>query len=80
MLDEPSEGLAPIIVKEISHIISQLKQRSYSILLVEQNLSMALTLADYVYVISKGEIVYESVPERLKENDTVMAKYLGVNA
>lgn len=80
MLDEPSEGLAPIIVQEISHIISQLKQRGYSILLVEQNLFMALSLADYVYVISKGEIVYESVPELLKENETVMAKYLGVNA
>jgi len=80
MLDEPSEGLAPIIVQEISHIISQLKRSGYSILLVEQNLFMALSLADYVYVISKGEIVYESVPEMLKDNETVMAKYLGVNA
>ena len=80
MLDEPSEGLAPIIVQEIGHIINQLKQSGYSILLVEQNLSMALSLADYVYVISKGEIVYESVPEMLKDNENVMAKYIGVKA
>ncbi len=80
MLDEPSEGLAPIIVQEIGRIINQLKQSGYSILLVEQNLSMALSLTDYVYVISKGEIVYESVPEMLKDNENVMAKYLGVKA
>jgi branched-chain amino acid transport system ATP-binding protein len=80
MLDEPSEGLAPIIVQEIGRIINQLKQSGYSILLVEQNLSMALSLADYIYVISKGEIVYESVPEMLKDNENVMAKYLGVKA
>jgi branched-chain amino acid transport system ATP-binding protein len=80
MLDEPSEGLAPIIVQEIGRIINQLKQSGYSILLVEQNLSMALSLADYIYVISKGEIVYESVPEKLKANENVMAKYIGVKA
>lgn len=80
MLDEPSEGLAPIIVQEIGRIINQLKQSGYSILLVEQNLSMALSLADYIYVISKGEIVYESVPEMLKDNENVMAKYIGVKA
>ena len=80
LLDEPSEGLAPVIVKEVGRIIGQLKQQGFSILLVEQNLSMALKVADYVYVISKGKIVYESPPADLKANEEIKAKYLGVNA
>ncbi len=80
MLDEPSEGLAPIIVKEVAHIISQIKKSGLSILLVEQNLSMALKLADYVYILSKGQIVYESTPGELKNNEETKAKYLGITA
>ena len=80
LLDEPSEGLAPVIVKEVGRIIGQLKQKGFSILLVEQNLSMALKVADYVYVISKGKIVYESPPADLKANEEIKAKFLGVNA
>ncbi len=80
LLDEPSEGLAPVIVKEVGRIIGQLKGQGFSILLVEQNLSMALKVADYVYVISKGKIVYESPPADLKANEEIKAKYLGVNA
>jgi len=78
LMDEPSEGLAPIIVQEVGRIISQLKQSGFSILLVEQNLSMALGLADYVYIISKGVIVYESKPQELRANEKIKAKYLGV--
>jgi len=78
LMDEPSEGLAPIIVEEIEGIISQLKQRNYSIVLVEQNISLALDLADYVYIMSKGCIVYESPPEALRDNEAVKNKYLGV--
>lgn len=77
ILDEPSEGLAPLIVQEISHIINQLRG-SHSVLLAEQNLSMALGLADYVYVISKGAVVYESTPQELRSNDEVKSKHLGV--
>jgi len=78
LMDEPSEGLAPVIVREISQIIKQLKASGFSILLVEQNLPMALEVADYAYVISKGVIVYGSTPKELKENEEVKAKYLGV--
>lgn len=78
LMDEPSEGLAPIIVQEITHIIRQLKESGLSILLVEQNFPMALSLADYIYVISKGVIVYESTPEKLKDNEEIQSKYLGV--
>lgn len=78
LMDEPSEGLAPIIVKEISRIIGQIKEQGYSILLVEQNLGMALGIADYVYVCSKGQIVYEAKPEELAKNQQIKDMYLGV--
>ena len=78
LMDEPSEGLAPVIVRELTQIIARLKDRGFSILLVEQNLSMALELADYVYVIDRGQIVYESLPEAFRSNVEVQAKYLGV--
>ena len=79
LMDEPSEGLAPIIVKEIGHIIGQLKASGFSILLVEQHLSMALAVADYTYVVSKGTIVHESTPEELEKNEKVKNAYLGVS-
>jgi len=78
LMDEPSEGLAPVVVQEITHIISQLKKSGFSILLVEQNFPMALALADYTYIISKGAIVYKSTAEELRGNEEVKAKYLGV--
>jgi branched-chain amino acid transport system ATP-binding protein len=78
LMDEPSEGLAPIIVLEIGHIISQLKESGFSILLVEQNLPMALSVADHVYIISKGAIVHNSTPKELGGNEELKAKYLGV--
>jgi len=78
LMDEPSEGLAPIIVREVGHVIRQLKESGFSILLVEQNLPVALGVADYVYIVSKGVIVYESTPKELKGNEEVKTKYLGV--
>jgi len=78
LMDEPSEGLAPIIVQQVGRIISQLKESGLSILLVEQNLPMVVGLADYVYIISKGALVYQSTVEELRDNEDVKAKYLGV--
>ena len=78
LMDEPSEGLAPVIVRELTQTIAQLKDRGFSILLVEQNLPMALELADYVYVIDRGQIVYEALPEEFRSNTEIQAKYLGV--
>ena len=77
LMDEPSEGLAPLIVQEISRVIDQLRG-SFPVLLAEQNLSMALGLADYVYIISKGTVVYESTPQELRDNEEVKSKHLGV--
>ena len=76
LMDEPSEGLAPLIVRGIGSIISQLKDEGFSILLVEQNLPMALGVADYGFIISKGSIVYESTPHELEANEEIKAKYL----
>lgn len=78
LMDEPSEGLAPIVVQQISDIIRLLKEKRFSILLVEQNVPMALGVADYVYIISKGVVVHECSPEQLKANEDLQAAYLGV--
>jgi branched-chain amino acid transport system ATP-binding protein len=78
LMDEPSEGLAPLMVQQVGHIITQLKSEGLSILLVEQNLSLALRVSDYVYILSKGEIVYQSIPEELDSNREIQVKYLGV--
>jgi len=78
LMDEPSEGLAPLLVRELGKTIQQLKTRGLSIFLVEQKLPFALGVADYVCVMSKGKIVYKSVPEELKSNEDVKSQYLGV--
>jgi branched-chain amino acid transport system ATP-binding protein len=76
LMDEPSEGLAPKVVRTIGAIIGRLKEEGLSMLLVEQNLPMALRVADHAFIISKGEIVYESTPDVLDRNEEIKAKYL----
>jgi branched-chain amino acid transport system ATP-binding protein len=76
LMDEPSEGLAPLIVLEIGSIITQLKNEGLSILLVEQNLPMVLRVCDYLFIVCKGEIVFESVPQGLENNEEIKEKYL----
>ncbi len=78
LMDEPSEGLAPIIVQQIGEIIREIKAQGISIVLVEQNLAFALALADYIHVMSKGTLVFGSHPRDLKENKEVKARYLGI--
>jgi branched-chain amino acid transport system ATP-binding protein len=78
VLDEPSEGLAPIIVREIGSVVRGLKGGNLSILLVEQNYHLALQVADRVYVMSKGQIVWEGTPSGLEANEDVKRRYLGV--
>ena len=77
-MDEPSEGLAPLLVRELGRIIQQLKAAGTSVLIVEQNLAFALRIADYVYLMSKGKIVHASLPDELRQNHEVKARYLGV--
>ena len=76
LMDEPSEGLAPLMVLKIGQIIGQLKESGFSILLVEQNYPMALRIADYAYIISKGVIVHESTIEELRKDEEIRVKYL----
>jgi len=78
LLDEPSEGLAPLIVQHISSIIAELAKLGMAILLVEQNFNMAMNLADNVYVMSRGKVVHESQPQDLIHNEMIKSRYLGV--
>ncbi len=78
LMDEPSEGLAPLVVAELARVTAQLKQDGLSVLLVEQNLTFALELAEHIYLMSKGRIVYDAPPAELSNNIEVKARYLGV--
>jgi branched-chain amino acid transport system ATP-binding protein len=78
LLDEPSQGLAPLVVDAVMNTVRALKSERVSMLLVEQNAEMALQLADRVYVIDHGTVVFEGTPERLRADTQVTATYLGV--
>lgn len=78
IMDEPSEGLAPIIIQGVWEAIRKLKAAGLSILLVEQNAALALKLVDYVHVISKGRVVYSSDPQTLWADEKVKASFLGI--
>jgi branched-chain amino acid transport system ATP-binding protein len=78
LMDEPTEGLSPILVREVGDIIVRLKHGGLSIFLVEQNLSFAMKFADYTYVMQKGQIVYSSTPDQLGKDREIRERYLGV--
>jgi branched-chain amino acid transport system ATP-binding protein len=78
LLDEPSQGLAPLVVDAVMGTIRTLKAERVSMLLVEQNAEMALQLADRVYIIDHGTVVFEGTPDRLRADTQVTATYLGV--
>jgi branched-chain amino acid transport system ATP-binding protein len=78
IMDEPSEGLAPIIIQGLWEAIGKLKEQGLSILLVEQNAHLALKLVDYVHVMSKGQVVYSARPEQLAANEQIKSSYLGI--
>ncbi len=78
IMDEPSEGLAPIIIKGVWEAIAKLKKEGLSILLVEQNAALAIKLVDYVHVMSKGRVVFSATPEELWANEEVKSSYLGI--
>ena len=78
LMDEPSEGLAPLIVRDIGHIIGELKNSGMAILLAEQNLAMALSVADRCYVLNKGQVVVEASADELRQDDSLKHRFLGV--
>jgi branched-chain amino acid transport system ATP-binding protein len=78
IMDEPSEGLAPIIIQGVWEAIGKLKEEGLSILLIEQNAFLALKLVDYVHVMSKGQVVFSGLPGDLRDNEEVKSSYLGI--
>lgn len=79
LMDEPSEGLAPIIIATIGDIILKLKEEGPAILLVEQNVPLALRVSDYAYILNMGKIVHQCTKNELVENERIQAEYIGVS-
>jgi branched-chain amino acid transport system ATP-binding protein len=80
LLDEPSEGLAPKLVEEVGEVLMRLRESGLAILLVEQNLALATRLAQRVYVMNKGTIVFGGTPDELAASPEVEARYLGLSS
>jgi branched-chain amino acid transport system ATP-binding protein len=78
LLDEPSEGLAPLVVEHLKQQIARLKQEGLTILLAEQNVGFSLDLADRVYVLEKGQIRFEGTARDFRENDAIRQQYLAL--
>ena len=78
LLDEPTEGLAPLLVREVGRVLGELKREGLSILLVEQNLPLALSVADRTHILSRGLIVHSARPAELAADEAVKSRYLGV--
>ncbi|HET7823930.1 MAG TPA: ABC transporter ATP-binding protein [Anaeromyxobacter sp.] len=78
LMDEPTEGLAPLVVREVGNVIAELKRQRLSILLVEQSLPFATRLADRVHVLERGRIVHSSTPAELSANEEVKSRFLGL--
>ena len=79
LMDEPSEGLAPLVVRELRDSILKIKGEGVTVLLAEQNTKMALSTGDRHYILEKGEIRFEGTTESLSKNGEVMMQYLGVS-
>ena len=78
LMDEPTEGLAPLMVRELGRLIATLKETGTSILLVEQQLAFVLRYADRIYIMSKGRVVHHCAPAELASDSEAKARYLGV--
>ncbi|WP_428538256.1 ABC transporter ATP-binding protein [Rhodopila sp.] len=80
MLDEPSQGLAPLIVKEVFRIVAQMRAEGISVLLVEQNVRMSLEIADHAYVLENGQIVYSGPAAELRADEARIQALAGASA
>lgn len=77
IMDEPSEGLAPMVIKQIGEVIMALKDQ-LTVFLAEQNFNMALSVSDYIYIVSRGSVVHQCTPEELRHDEETKEKWLGV--
>ncbi len=80
LLDEPTEGLAPYIVRDIERIIGELNDDGITVLLVEQNIPVALAVSDYTYILAKGEIVHEGRSSQVRDEEAVLERHLGMGS
>jgi branched-chain amino acid transport system ATP-binding protein len=80
ILDEPSQGLAPLIVKEVFRIVAQMRQEGISVLLVEQNVRMSLEISDHAYVLENGQMVYSGPAAELRSDETRIQALAGASA
>jgi branched-chain amino acid transport system ATP-binding protein len=78
LLDEPFEGLAPIIVRDLLAVCKNLAAEGQTIVIVEQNIAAALSIANRVYILNNGHIVYDGTPQDLKATPAILSRYLGV--
>ena len=78
LIDEPSEGLSPIMVEKISEVLREIKNQGMTILLVEQNTDMALDISSRCYLMDEGVIKFEGSPEEIKGNEEIQREYLAI--
>ncbi len=78
LMDEPSEGLSPMLVQQVGDIMKSMRERGHAVLLVEQNFGLAMSVADYVYVVSAGRFVFDGTPAELERAQDVLDQHLGV--
>ena len=78
LMDEPSEGLSPKLVQQVGEIMRNLREHGHAVLLVEQNFALAMSVADYLYVVSAGRFVFEGTPQQLQEATDILDQHLGV--
>ncbi len=79
MLDEPTEGLAPVIVQDLKEVLAEVVQEDVTVVLTEQNVAFSLELAERAYIVEKGSVVYEGSIEELRERDDLLEEYLSVS-
>lgn len=78
LMDEPSEGLSPKLVQQVGQIMRKLREHGHAVLLVEQNFALAMSVADYLYVVSAGRFVFEGTPAELEMAPEILDQHLGV--
>lgn len=79
LMDEPSEGLSPRLVLQVGEIMRRLREHGLAVMLVEQNLALAMSVADYIYVLSSGQFVFEGTPDQLSQSPEILDEHLGVS-
>ena len=79
LMDEPTEGLSPILIEQIGQSILEMKQSGKTVLLAEQHLQMALAVGDRHYIIDNGHLVFQGTSEDIQANEEIKATYLGVS-